>query len=188
LVLLVLALTGMVYGLKWYSEGLYWVSSGGDSQPEWKKVSSDPDQEGKHYSYEEALDVVWERMTTENRRSKGFFYAFPDPSNPGSTISMRIYPSAGRFYNVVRHTFDRHTLQRLEFFEVFDKSFEESSVGAKIRRMNYDLHVGSILGLPGKVLAFLASLVGASLPVTGFIIWWNRKGFTKRRRNPGRNE
>jgi uncharacterized iron-regulated membrane protein len=38
--------------------------------------------------------------------------------------------------------------------------------------MNYDIHVGSILGLPGKFLAFFASLIGATLPVTGFIIWW----------------
>ncbi|MBZ4044583.1 PepSY domain-containing protein [Flavobacterium hibisci] len=41
--------------------------------------------------------------------------------------------------------------------------------------MNYDLHVGSILGFPGKVLAFIASLVSASLLVTGFLIWWGRK-------------
>jgi len=34
--------------------------------------------------------------------------------------------------------------------------------------------VGSILGLPGKVLAFFASLIGATLPVTGFIIWWGK--------------
>ncbi|WP_233207986.1 PepSY domain-containing protein [Siphonobacter sp. BAB-5405] len=45
--------------------------------------------------------------------------------------------------------------------------------------MNYDIHVGSVLGFPGKVLAFLASLIGASLPVTGFLVWWNRKGFGK---------
>jgi uncharacterized iron-regulated membrane protein len=41
--------------------------------------------------------------------------------------------------------------------------------------MNYDIHVGAILGFPGKVLAFLASLIAASLPVTGFMIWWGRR-------------
>lgn len=41
--------------------------------------------------------------------------------------------------------------------------------------MNYDIHVGSILGFPGKVLAFLASLIGASLPITGYLIWYGRK-------------
>ncbi|MFC1223951.1 PepSY domain-containing protein [Pedobacter sp. BG31] len=41
--------------------------------------------------------------------------------------------------------------------------------------MNYDIHVGAILGLPGKVMAFFASLIAASLPITGFIIWWGKK-------------
>jgi uncharacterized iron-regulated membrane protein len=41
--------------------------------------------------------------------------------------------------------------------------------------MNYDIHVGAILGLSGKVLAFFASLIAASLPVTGFLLWRGRK-------------
>jgi len=41
--------------------------------------------------------------------------------------------------------------------------------------MNYDIHVGAIAGLTGKVIAFIASLVCASLPVTGFLIWWGKK-------------
>jgi len=41
--------------------------------------------------------------------------------------------------------------------------------------MNYDIHVGAILGLPGKIMAFCASLIAASLPVTGVYIWWGRR-------------
>jgi uncharacterized iron-regulated membrane protein len=41
--------------------------------------------------------------------------------------------------------------------------------------MNYDIHTGAIIGLPGKILAFFASLIVASLPITGFYIWWGRK-------------
>ncbi|WP_370526961.1 PepSY domain-containing protein [Bacteroides sp. 51] len=37
------------------------------------------------------------------------------------------------------------------------------------------IHDGRILGLPGKILAFIASLIGASLPITGFIFWIRRK-------------
>jgi len=48
-------------------------------------------------------------------------------------------------------------------------------VADKIVRMNYDIHVGAVLGLPGKFLAFFASLVAASMPVTGFCIWWGRR-------------
>jgi uncharacterized iron-regulated membrane protein len=41
--------------------------------------------------------------------------------------------------------------------------------------MTYDIHTGGILGFTGKVLAFLLSLVAASLPVTGFLIWWGKQ-------------
>lgn len=37
-----------------------------------------------------------------------------------------------------------------------------------------NLHVGSILGFPGKVPAFISCLVATSLPVTGFYVWWFR--------------
>nr|WP_295927809.1 PepSY domain-containing protein [uncultured Dyadobacter sp.] len=180
LVLLALSVTGVVFGLTWFGQGLYRLTSGGDPEPEWKRVVSDTTQQGKLYTYNQAIDQVWAGMVADNDSEGGFYYAFPDSSQARSTISMRTYPSAGRFYDVARHTYDRHTLRRLEFYEVFDKSFEESSVAARLRRMNYDIHIGTIWGLPGKILAFLASLIGASLPVTGFIVWWNRKGFGKK--------
>jgi len=50
----------------------------------------------------------------------------------------------------------------------------------KLNNMNYDIHVGQILGITGKIIAFLASLVCASLPVTGFIIWWGKRKKSKK--------
>jgi len=45
----------------------------------------------------------------------------------------------------------------------------------KVNDMNYDIHVGQILGLSGKIIAFLASLICASLPITGFIVWLGKR-------------
>ena len=41
--------------------------------------------------------------------------------------------------------------------------------------MNYDIHVGAIGGLTGKIIAFIVSLICASLPVTGFLVWWMKR-------------
>jgi len=49
-------------------------------------------------------------------------------------------------------------------------------------RMNYDIHTGAIIGLPGKILAFFGSLIVASLPITGFYIWLGRKQKDKTKR------
>ncbi|WP_027376403.1 PepSY-associated TM helix domain-containing protein [Kaistella palustris] len=56
------------------------------------------------------------------------------------------------------------------------KNFGEKYVAA-----NYDIHVGAILGIWGKILAFIVSLLAASLPVTGFLVWWGRKNKAKGR-------
>jgi uncharacterized iron-regulated membrane protein len=40
--------------------------------------------------------------------------------------------------------------------------------------MNYDIHVGAIGGIPGKILAFIISLICASLPITGLLVWLNK--------------
>ena len=47
----------------------------------------------------------------------------------------------------------------------------------KFARTNYDLHTGHIhaLGIGSKIIWFLAALMAASLPVTGFLIWWGRR-------------
>jgi len=44
-----------------------------------------------------------------------------------------------------------------------------------MNEMNYDIHVGQILGLTGKIIAFFVSLICASLPVTGFIVWLGKR-------------
>ncbi|WP_276485681.1 PepSY domain-containing protein [Paraflavitalea pollutisoli] len=46
--------------------------------------------------------------------------------------------------------------------------------GVKLRSMNYDIHAGSIAGMPGRILMFLVSFICAGPPITGFYIWWGR--------------
>ena len=176
LFLLALALTGMVYGIQWYSEGLYWVTSGGQQLPEYnRRMQSDTLAVNKFYTADQAMDLAWNKVITSHPKSEGFYYVYPDLSKAASAIDITVYPTAGQFYNSQGYTFDRHTLAPLKREDVYSKSYASSAVGGKLRKMNYDIHVGSILGFPGKVLAFLASLIGASLPVTGFLVWYGRK-------------
>lgn len=175
LFLLAIALTGMVYGIKWYSEGLYWVTTGGESLGEYKRLESDSLQANKYYTPARAMDLAWNKVIAKHPKSQGFYYNFPDTSKAKTSIGITVYPNAGQFYNNQAYTFDQHTVAELKKDDIYSASFEEVGAGGKLRKMNYDIHVGSILGFPGKVLAFLATLIGGSLPVTGFLIWYNRK-------------
>lgn len=182
LFLLAIALTGMVYGIKWYSEGLYWVTSGGDQLAEFQRMESDSLQLNKHYSPEKAMDLAWNKVISKHPKSQGFYYNFPDTADAKATIGITVYPNTGQFYNSQGYTYDQHTLKELIRDDVYASNYETANFSTKLRKMNYDIHVGSILGFPGKVLAFLASLIGASLPITGFLVWYGRK-FKKKKKS-----
>lgn len=187
---LAIAMTGAVYGIKWYSESLYWVTSGGQSLGAYSRFESDSLQANKFYTPQQAIDKAFLFAMKENPKAEGFYYSFPDPTKAKSIISIYVYPTAGQFYNNKSYQFDQHTLKQLKGNSpVYDVDYAEAGFGSKLRKMNYDIHVGSILGFPGKVLAFLASLIGASLPITGFLVWWGRKyGKNKKVKMPKQEE
>ncbi|GAB3994168.1 PepSY-associated TM helix domain-containing protein [Spirosoma daeguense] len=175
LFLAAIGMTGMVYGIEWFSKGLYWTTSGGKVLPDFKPAFSDTIQNKRPYSPAQAADLAWQKVAHDNPDSKGFYLTFPDPTERKSLIYVTVYPSADKFYDIRSYSFDQFTLKQLPGRAVFDQPYSKADFGDKLRRMNYDIHVGSILGLPGKFLAFFASLIGASLPITGFIIWWGKR-------------
>ncbi|MVN91785.1 PepSY-associated TM helix domain-containing protein [Mucilaginibacter aquatilis] len=181
-----IALTGMVYGIKWYSESVYWVTSGGEKLAEYKRMQSDSLQQGKFYTTGQAMDLAWSKVISRHPKSMGFYYSFADASQPKAAIDITVYPNRGQFYNSRGYSFDQHTLKEFIREDAYSVPYEQASFGQKLRKMNYDIHVGSILGFPGKVLAFFASLIGASLPVTGFLVWYNRKFKKKGDKKPKR--
>ena len=189
LLLFAIAVTGMVYGLEWWSKSLYWATSGGKTLPEFMELKSDSLQAGKKYydNLGQKMDIAWKTAIGKHPESAGFYMAFPDTAKATSSILVIVYPTKGQYYNLQRYTFDQHTLQPLTGNKLYDQDFAEADFGSKLRRMNYDIHVGSVLGLPGKFMAFFASLIGATLPITGFIIWWG-KGRKKKTAAPAKKK
>ncbi|NIF05395.1 PepSY domain-containing protein [Chryseobacterium sp. Tr-659] len=52
--------------------------------------------------------------------------------------------------------------------------FSDKPLNKQFTALAKPLHTGEIMGLPSIVLYFIVSLIGCSLPVTGFLIWWHR--------------
>ncbi|WP_259179208.1 PepSY domain-containing protein [Sphingobacterium sp. BIGb0165] len=173
LILLLLSLTGMIYGIKWYSNGVY-LATTGNSMPEWSAPASDSTAL-KTLKLEAALDLAMGKVRKRFPLSAGYFFRMPDSLDLKAAIEIDVYPKLNSYYANQNFCFDRYTAEEIARPAYYAESFEEAGTGLKIRRMNYDIHVGRILGFPGKIIAFFASLIGASLPVTGFIIWYNRK-------------
>ena len=60
--------------------------------------------------------------------------------------------------------------------------YENNSSQSKLRGWIYSIHVGSWGGTATRVLAFLAALLGAALPLTGYY-FWIRKLYYKKKNN-----
>ncbi len=81
--------------------------------------------------------------------------------------------------------FDRNTIELLPNSQ---KAVREAKAAEWISRSNYALHTGFIGGMWTKVLYFMASLICASLPITGFYVWWGKKKKTKKKHSPRKSK
>lgn len=54
------------------------------------------------------------------------------------------------------------------------KKFADKPLHKQFIEISKPLHTGEILGLKSVLLYFIVVLIGTSLPVTGFIIWWKK--------------
>ena len=52
--------------------------------------------------------------------------------------------------------------------------YADRNAGQRVRLAFKPIHTGSIWVLPSKIVAFLACLVGTTMPLTGTLMWWWR--------------
>lgn len=169
-VLLVISFTGLVWGFQWFARSAYWLTSGGKEMVEFYMPSGDsiPAQKPEIPS----IDRLWVQMSKEYPHAKVLEMHIPESDT--SAIEVAANPDDKTYWKADYRYFDQYSLKEIEVKHIYGK-LESTSTADKIARMNYDIHVGAIAGLPGKIIAFFASLIAASLPVTGFIYWWERK-------------
>lgn len=174
---LVFALTGLVWGFTWFRDGYYAMTTGGKQYVEYYAPVSD-----STFQYQgeiPGIDRVWMKMREEYPTAEWIEVHPPDYEH--GSFAANANPDASTYWKMDYRYFDQYTLEELPVDHVWNR-FHEASVGDKLQRMNYDIHVGAIGGLPGKFLAFCLSAIIASLPVTGFLIWWGRKKKDKKER------
>ncbi len=170
---LILALTGLFYSFKWVENGIYYITSGGESKTALSDPHSQPAKADAYtYNPENQLDKAWYKVMAKIKIIKGGMYINPNLSNKKAPIEIMVYNKPGSFYDQDKYFFDQYSLKPLR---VKGDRYAESNFADQLSMLNYDIHVGSFWGLPGKIILFLLSLICASLPVTGFIYWWHTR-------------
>lgn len=177
LVAIVLSITGVYYSFDWFRYTYHRLLTG--------KVKI-----GALYPYEVEVpgskqigqpvtsgleDIIWAKVADLHGKCE-INIVFPQEAS--ASYALYINPDntqEGYYYRMYARYFDQYSGQELFAVKGSHKLFADAGIGEKIFRANYELHVGSIGGFGTRVIASFVSLIGASLPITGFIIWYNRK-------------
>ena len=166
--LLIISLTGMVWAFGWFQGLVYVAASGTTTPPERLRAESDL----QALQIEQPLNEAFHESLKLHDDAAAFRFTLPQDS--AGIINVYVQQKEGLYYQSHQLQFDRYTGELLA-----KRNHEEKNAGEKLITANYDIHTGAILGMPGKILAFILSLIAASLPVTGFMMWWKR---TKKRK------
>ncbi|ESU28875.1 putative iron-regulated transmembrane protein [Flavobacterium limnosediminis JC2902] len=167
---LIFAVTGLVWGFPWFAYCYYTAMGGEKSLIYEDPVSVRPKTADAKIA--NPLDKAWLMMQKEYPTAKSI--EVHPPETDSSSIAANANPEAGTYWKIDYRYYDQYTLKEKQVNHVWGR-YPTTTNSDKVMRMNYDIHTGAILGLPGKIFAFLISLLIASLPVTGFLIWWGRK-------------
>lgn len=163
----IIALTGIYFAFEGIRPTVKWIANGGQKPMAEEPVLSDTLAGQKHNGL---LEKVLRTAKKEIPEAKTFLFILPEQENKKGVINVTGYLNRDNYVKRSLIAFDRSSGEVLK-----NKPHENLSSADRLHNMIYDIHVGSILGLPGKFVAFFASLVVASLPVTGFLVWHGRR-------------
>jgi uncharacterized iron-regulated membrane protein len=166
---LLFAFTGCVMAFNWFYFIAY-IATGGDKEPQFimpQNISATVVNADKNPVYDQLIPLLY--RTYKNAQSFELHY----PENDSTSVLVEVSNSRGIYYNMDYLFFDQNTLEEIETTSIYGK-YEDARFADKVIRMNYDIHVGAIGGITGKIIAFLASLICASLPITGVLLWYGK--------------
>ncbi len=169
-----IAITGLIWSFDWFAKGVYTLTGAHHSIIQENPPLSDTTQLKAGAAPVAATDKVWQSLQADRGRTyvaAGFML----PQTASAPIGVRTSPDENTYYKADMHYFDQYTAKEFPGAYVWGRYTDAHTVADKIRRMNYDIHVGAIGGWPGRIAVFFAALIAASLPVTGFMIWRNRR-------------
>jgi uncharacterized iron-regulated membrane protein len=174
-ILLVLALTGLVWGFEWFANGVH-KGLGGERSLQYADAVSDTTL--TYSSTTPAIDKVWVMM--QKLYPTAHAIEVHPPETATSSVAANANPDRSTYHKIDYRYFDQYSLEELSVEHIYGR-YHEATAADHLLRMNYDIHTGAILGLPGKILAFSASLICATLPITGFLLWLGRNKKKKKK-------
>lgn len=171
LLVLVMALTGLTWSFDWYKNAFYTLfgveTTAPAKGPAPKEKSPQGPQPGT--TTEATAPVTpfacWQQVYDQ--------VAAENPDRLKIEITDGTASVSNNRYGNIRGT-DRYTFDPQSGEITGVTRYTETNKAGKIRGWIYSIHVGSWGGTVTRVLWFLAALLGATLPLTGYYLWIRR--------------
>lgn len=168
---LIAAITGLFYSFICIQGILYTLFSGGNSvYPDYSHIKTTAPVEMRNETTLDRISAkVEELYPNASSYSLDFGHAhIDDHEHPNYEVFVKQLDYSYHINHQI--IFDENSGQMLQ-----NRPHKTKDFGQKYIAANYDIHVGAIWGIWGKILAFIVSLACASLPVTGFLVWYGRR-------------
>jgi uncharacterized iron-regulated membrane protein len=161
-VAIVIALTGLIYTYVWGS-GFQYAARKSDAYDMFSKpMPSKSPPEAKDLPIDRIVEIAQQRM-------------------PGNNLTVWFPRAAGAVYLVTANNERGPQVNEILFIDRASGEILEDRYNSQTKTMywlgtwNYPLHVGTIWGLPSKVLWLVTCVVLMTSPVTGVWMWWQRR-------------
>jgi uncharacterized iron-regulated membrane protein len=165
------AFTGLAWSFDWANNAVYWIT-GSENKRSAPPVSVF--QAGvSQTSFDKALWAA--RQQTQDVS----YYSISMPSDSIGAVTISVLSTNPVHEKASdQYFFDQYNATLLK-----TALYKDRNLGQRVRSTFYPIHVGSIGGLPGRILVFISCIVGTSLPVTGTILWINRLKKQRKKRS-----
>jgi len=164
IILLFISLTGLVWSYKWVNNLIYYSFDGSLKAIKTKGPKSAPAKDSSLAYLDKILTTTNEKLPYPGTVSIRF------PEEDLAVLASKLNTTAS-IDNIVDLLYFQKGSGKL----IQERLYDNESKGTKVRRIIYPIHTGRLYGWPTKILAFIASLTAASLPVTGLLIYLGRK-------------
>lgn len=173
--LLLISFTGMMISLGWLRTGVYNMLSHGEPMQKLVLPKSDtlscPDSTNLKPILR--IDELYRQINADYTDAAQIQYQLPQTKEDVYGVKINHVRNTRYYYDNL--FFDQNSLCELSGAGVKAGRYEDLSTANAAMRLNRAIHDGSIWGIWTKILMFFTSLVGACLPVTGFLIWYRRR-------------
>lgn len=182
--LLFIAITGVYITYPWVKTAVL-VSLGGESIQQQIKLEDEGVSTDFHSIMKDLLDKQNEKFalpqSTQIPLSQILNWVQKELPYKGTTIISMPNENNPRYQIQKIKTTKWLGLQLPDFLEI-DRNgttkrkelFHTKPLHQQFKELSKPLHTGEIMGWKGAILYFIITLIGFSLPITGFIIWWRK--------------